>query len=69
MLFGRGPAIRFLAFWGLIMLGLTVPALILSPPRMVRWIVLSGQAGKIQEKQQEHLQRLPNRKIPPFVVS
>ncbi len=57
-LFGRGQAIRFLSLWGLIMLGLTVPALFFTSQDgpLDR---LSGQAGKIQEKQQEHLQRAP----------
>ncbi len=57
-LFGRGQAIRFFSLWGLIMLGLTVPALFFTSQDgpLDR---LSGQAGKIQEKQQEHLQHAP----------
>lgn len=57
-LLGRGQAIRFLSLWGLIMLGLTVPALFFTS-QDAPLDRLSGQAGKIQEKQQEHLQRAP----------
>jgi hypothetical protein len=57
-LFVKGQTFRFLSLWALIMLGLTVPALFftsLDAP-LDR---LSGQAGQIQEKQQEHLQHAP----------
>ena len=40
------------------MLGLTVPALFFTS-QDAPLDRLSGQAGKIQEKQQEHLQRAP----------
>jgi hypothetical protein len=57
-LFMRGQVIRFLALWCLIMLVLVVPALLFTsqdaPLDRVR-----GQAAKIQDKQQEHLQRTP----------
>lgn len=57
-LFMRGQVIRFLALWCLIMLVLIVPALLFTsqdaPLDRVR-----GQAAKIQDKQQEHLQRTP----------
>ena len=54
----KGQAIRFLSLWALIMLGLTVPALLFTS-QDAPLDRLSGQAGKIQEKQQEHLQRAP----------
>ena len=57
-LFVKGQAIRFLSLWALIMLGLTVPALFFTS-QDAPLDRLSGQAGKIQEKQQEHLQRAP----------
>jgi len=56
--FGRSQAIRFLSLWCLIMLGLIVPALLFTS-QDAPLDRLSGQAGKIQEKQQEHLQRAP----------
>ena len=57
-LLGRSQVVRFLSLWGLIMLGLTVPALFFTS-QDAPLDRLSGQAGKIQEKQQEHLQRAP----------
>jgi len=57
-LLGRSQIVRFLSLWGLIMLGLTVPALFFTS-QDAPLDRLSGQAGKIQEKQQEHLQRAP----------
>jgi len=57
-LVGRGQAIRFLSLWCLIMLGLTVPALFFTS-KDAPLDRLTGTAGKIQEKQQEHLQRAP----------
>lgn len=57
-LVGRGQVIRFLSLWCLIMLGLTVPALFFTS-QDAPLDRLTGTAGKIQEKQQEHLQRAP----------
>jgi len=57
-LFVRSQAVRFLSLWCLIMLGLTVPALLFTS-QDAPLDLLRGQAGKIQEKQQEHLQRAP----------
>jgi len=57
-LIGRGQTIRFLSLWCLIMLGLTVPALFFTS-QDAPLDRLTGTAGKIQEKQQEHLQRAP----------
>ncbi len=57
-LVGRGQTIRFLSLWCLIMLGLTVPALFFTS-QDAPLDRLTGAAGKIQEKQQEHLQRAP----------
>jgi hypothetical protein len=54
----RSQVTQFLSLWCLIMLGLTVPALFLTS-QDAPLDRLSGQAGKIQEKQQEHLQRAP----------
>ena len=54
----KGQAVRFLTLWCLVMLGLTVPALFLTS-QDAPLDRLIGQAGKIQEKQQEHLQRVP----------
>lgn len=56
--FVRSQVVRFLSLWCLIMLGLTVPALLFTS-QDAPLDLLSGQAGKIQEKQQEHLQRTP----------
>jgi hypothetical protein len=56
--FGRNQVVRFLSLWCLIMLGLIVPALLFTS-QDAPLDRLSGQAGKIQEKQQEHLQRAP----------
>jgi hypothetical protein len=56
--FGRSQVIRFLSLWCLIMLGLIVPALVFTS-QDAPLDLLSGQAGKIQVKQQEHLQRAP----------
>jgi len=56
--FARNQAIRFLSQWCLIMLVLIVPALVLTS-QDAPLDLLTGQAGKIQEKQQEHLQRAP----------
>jgi hypothetical protein len=56
--FGRSQVIRFLSLWCLIMLGLIVPALFFTS-KDAPLDLLIGQAGKIQEKQQEHLQRAP----------
>lgn len=57
-LFVRSQVVRFLSLWCLIMLGLTVPALLFTS-QDAPLDLLRGQAGKIQEKQQEHLQRAP----------
>lgn len=57
-LVGRGQVIRFLSLWCLIMLGLTIPALFFTS-QDAPLDRLTGTAGKIQEKQQEHLQRAP----------
>jgi hypothetical protein len=54
----RSQVVRFLSLWCLIMLGLTVPVLLFTS-QDAPLDLLSGQAGKIQEKQQEHLQRAP----------
>ena len=56
--FGRSQVVRFLSLWCLIMLGLTVPALLLTSQN-APLDHFRDQAGKIQEKQQEHLQRAP----------
>ena len=56
--FVRSQVVRFLSLWCLIMLGLTVPALLFTS-QDAPLDLLRGQAGKIQEKQQEHLQRVP----------
>jgi hypothetical protein len=56
--FVRSQVVRFLSLWCLIMLGLTVPALLFTS-QDAPLDLLRGQAGKIQEKQQEHLQRAP----------
>ena len=55
---GRSQIVRFLSLWCLIMVGLIVPALFFTS-QDAPLDLLSGQAGKIQEKQQEHLQRAP----------
>lgn len=57
-LFVRSQVARFLSLWCLIMLGLTVPALLFTS-QDAPLDRLSGEAGKIQAKQQEHLQRAP----------
>ena len=57
-IFVRSQVVRFLSLWCLIMLGLIVPALLFTS-QDAPLDLLSGQAGKIQEKQQEHLQRAP----------
>lgn len=54
----RNQAVRFLSLWCLVMLGLMVPALLFTS-QDAPLDLLSGQAGKIQVKQQEHLQRAP----------
>jgi hypothetical protein len=56
--FGRNQVVRFLSQWCLIMLGLIVPALLFTS-QDAPLDLLTGQAGKIQEKQQEHLKRAP----------
>jgi len=56
--FARSQAVRFLSQWCLIMLVLIVPALLFTS-QDAPLDLLTGQAGKIQEKQQEHLQRAP----------
>ena len=56
--FARSQVARFLSLWCLIMLGLTVPALLFTS-QDAPLDLLRGEAGKIQEKQQEHLQRAP----------
>lgn len=56
--FGRSQVVRFLSLWCLIMLGLIVPALLFTS-QDAPLDRLSGEARKIQEKQQEHLQRAP----------
>jgi len=57
-IFGRNQVIRFLSLWCLIMLGLIAPALFFTS-QDAPLDRLTGQAEKIQEKQQEHLQRAP----------
>jgi hypothetical protein len=57
-IFVRSQVARFLSLWCLIMLGLTVPALLFTSQN-APLDLLSGQAVKIQDKQQEHLQRAP----------
>jgi len=57
-LLGRSQVIRFLSLWCLIMLGLTVPVLLFTS-QDAPLDLFRDQAGKIQEKQQEHLQRAP----------
>ena len=57
-LFLRDQVVRFLTLWCLIMLGLTVPALFFTS-QDAPLDRLTGQTMKIQEKQQEHLQRAP----------
>jgi hypothetical protein len=57
-LFVRSQAVRFLSLWCLIMLGLTVPALLFTS-QDAPLDLFRDQAGKIQVKQQEHLQRVP----------
>ncbi len=56
--FVRSQVVRFLSLWCLVMLGLIVPALFFTS-QDAPLDLLSGQAGKIQQKQQEHLQRAP----------
>ena len=56
--FVRSQVARFLSLWCLIMLGLTVPALLFTS-QDAPLDLLIGKAVKIQEKQQEHLQRAP----------
>jgi hypothetical protein len=56
--FGRNQVVRFLSQWCLIMLGLIVPALLFTS-QDAPLDLLTGQAVKIQEKQQEHLKRAP----------
>jgi hypothetical protein len=56
--FWRSQAVRFLSLWCLIMLGLTVPALLFTSQN-APLDLFRDQAVKIQEKQQEHLQRAP----------
>lgn len=56
--FVRSQVIRFLSLWCLIMLGLTVPALLFTS-QDAPLDLLSGQARKIQEKQQDRLQPAP----------
>ncbi|MEO8340083.1 MAG: DUF4124 domain-containing protein [Nitrospirota bacterium] len=55
-IFGRNQVIRFLSLWCLIMVGLIAPALFFTS-RDAPLDRLTGQAEKIQDKQQEHLQR------------
>ena len=55
--FGRNQVIRFLSLWCLIMVGLIAPALFFTS-RDAPLDRLTGQAEKIQDKQQEHLQRV-----------
>jgi len=57
-LFVRSQAARFLSLWCLIMLGLTVPALLFTSQN-APLDLFRDQAVKIQDKQQEHLQRAP----------
>lgn len=54
----RSQVLRFLSLWCLIMLGLSVPALLFTS-RDAPLDLIRDQSGKIQEKQQEHLQRIP----------
>jgi hypothetical protein len=56
--FVRSQVVRFLSLWCLVMLSLTIPALLFTS-QDAPLDLLSGQAGKIQEKQQGHLQRAP----------
>jgi hypothetical protein len=55
--FGRNQVIRFLSLWCLIMVGLIAPALFFTS-RDAPLDRLTGQAEKIQDKQQEHLPRV-----------
>ena len=57
-MFVRSQVARFLSLWCLIMLCLTVPALLFTS-QDAPLDLLIGKAVKIQEKQQEHLQRAP----------
>jgi hypothetical protein len=56
--FFGGQVTRFLSLWCLVMLGLVVPALFFTSQNspLDR---LSGQAGTIQEKQQDRLKQAP----------
>lgn len=56
--FWGGQATRFISLWCLVMLGLVVPALFFTSQNspLDR---LSGQAGTIQEKQQDRLKQAP----------
>ncbi len=56
--FGRNQAVRFLSLWCLVMAGLIVPALFFTSQDgpLDR---LTGQAGNIQEKQQDRLKQAP----------
>jgi hypothetical protein len=56
--FFGGQVTRFLSLWCLIMLGLSVPALFFTS-RDAPLDRLSGQAGAIQEKQQDRLKQAP----------
>jgi len=54
----RSQVVHFLSLWCLIMLGLTVPVLLFTS-QDAPLDLLRGEAGKIQEKQQQHLQPGP----------
>lgn len=56
--FARSQVARFLSLWCLIMLGLTVPALLFTS-QDAPLDLFRDQGVKIQQKQQEHLQRAP----------
>lgn len=56
--FLRSQVVRFVSLWCLIMLGLMVPALVFTSQDAALDRV-TGQAGQIQEKQQNHLKGAP----------
>jgi hypothetical protein len=56
--FGRNQAVRFLSLWCLVMAGLIIPALFFTS-QDAPLDRLTGQAGNIQEKQQNHLRQAP----------
>ena len=57
-LFVRSQVVRFLSLWCLVMLGLTVPALLVTSQDSALDL-FTGRKVKVQEKQQDRLQNLP----------